>query len=74
MGWHILLLYLERGMNQEQRKLFAKGLVDLANLVAAALIFGQFVSGQPISIVLVFIGFIIAFGLYLAGYRFSRAI
>lgn len=74
MGWHILLLYLKRGMNQEQRKLFAKGLVDLANLVAAALIFGQFVSGQPISIVLVFIGFIIAFGLYLAGYRFSRAI
>lgn len=61
-------------MNQEQRKLFAKGLVDLANLVAAALIFGQFVSGQPISIVLVFIGFVIAFGLYLAGYRFSRAI
>ena len=59
-------------MNQEQRNLFAKGLVDLANLVAAALVFGQFVSGQPINFHIVLFGLIIAFALYLGGYWFSR--
>jgi len=37
-------------MSNEQRKLFAEKLLDLANIVAGALVFGQFVSGQVFSI------------------------
>jgi hypothetical protein len=34
-------------MQQKQRELFAKSMMDLGNLVAVALVFGQFVTGQP---------------------------
>jgi hypothetical protein len=34
-------------MQQTQRELFAKSLMDLGNVVAVALVFGQFVTGQP---------------------------
>jgi len=30
--------------------MFAKGMVDLANIVAGALVFGEFVSGDPVHI------------------------
>lgn len=59
-------------MNQEQRKLFAKGLVDLANLVAAAMVFGQFVSDSPVDFSTAAVGVIIALVFYCGGYWFSR--
>jgi hypothetical protein len=34
---------------QERRRLFREKLFDLANYVAAALVFGQFVGQQPIA-------------------------
>lgn len=59
-------------MNEKQRELFAKGMVDLANLVAAALIFGQFVSDSPFNLRSMSLGLISACALYLGGYWFSR--
>jgi hypothetical protein len=41
-------LSTHRTMKKEQRELFAKGLVDLANIGAGAMVFGQFVSGQRV--------------------------
>jgi hypothetical protein len=35
-------------MSEKQRDLFAKGMVDLANIVAGALVFGQLVSGHAV--------------------------
>lgn len=59
-------------MNEKQRELFAKGLVDLANVVAGALVFGQFVSGLPINFSIVVVGIISALVFYCGGYWFSR--
>lgn len=39
-----------------QRELLAEKLMDVANIAVAALIFGQFVSGQPFHIGLAVIG------------------
>ena len=36
-------------LNREQRELLADKLLDAANLAAAALFFGQFVTGTPFS-------------------------
>ena len=70
-----MALYLPLGiMNEKQRELFAKGMVDLANLAAAALIFGQFVSGLPFNFRSMSLGFISACALYLGGYLFSWGI
>jgi hypothetical protein len=46
-------------MDSSQRKLIAHGFVDLANLIAAALVFGQFVSRSS------FHGYVFAVGLFL---------
>jgi hypothetical protein len=37
------------GLTEKQRSLFGDKLLDPANLVAAALVFGQFVAQQPVS-------------------------
>ena len=59
-------------MQQKQRELFAKAMVDLANLVAVALVFGQFVTGQRFSVVAFGIGLIVTAALYFGGFTFSR--
>lgn len=52
-------------MSKSSRKLFAKGLIDLANLVAAALIFGQFVSDRKIDLNTILLGVTITIIFYL---------
>ena len=59
-------------MQQKQRELFAKSMMDLGNLVAVALVFGQFVTGQPFSVVTFGIGLIVTAALYFGGFTFSR--
>jgi hypothetical protein len=59
-------------MSNDQRQLFAKGSVDLANIVAGALVFGQFVTAQPLRISVFILGLLIAGALYGVAYRFSR--
>jgi hypothetical protein len=61
-----------RYMSNEQRQLFAKGSVDRANIVAGALVFGQFVTGQCLRIFVFILGLLIAGVLYEVAYRFSR--
>jgi hypothetical protein len=59
-------------MQQKPRELFAKSMMDLGNLVAVALVFGQFVTGQPLSMVACGIGLIVTAALYFGGFTFSR--
>ncbi len=59
-------------MQHKQRELFAKSMMDLGNLVAVALVFGQFVTSQPFSIVTFGIGLIVTAALYFGGFTFSR--
>jgi hypothetical protein len=59
-------------MTNEQRKVFAKGSIDLANIVAGALVFGQFVSEHSVSIWVFILGVLIAAVFYLVAYRFSK--
>jgi hypothetical protein len=51
-------------MQQKQRELFAKSTMDLANLVAVALVFGQFVTAQPFNLVAFGTGLIVTAALY----------
>jgi hypothetical protein len=37
-------------MSKEQRGLFAKIMVDTANIIAGAMVFGQFVSNQSVNV------------------------
>jgi hypothetical protein len=58
-------------MTQEQRQLFAKGAVGLGNIVAGALVFGQFLTDEPPRIIVMLIGVFGAFVFYRAAYEFS---
>jgi hypothetical protein len=73
------LMAIEKGtspqsqpMQQTQRELFAKSLMDLGNLIAVALVFGQFVTGQPCSMVAFGTGLIVTAALDFGGFTFSR--
>jgi hypothetical protein len=57
-------------MTAEESKMYAKGLVDLANISAGALIFGQFASGTGVSIWVLVMGFISTLTLYVGAHRF----
>ena len=46
----MLLVPQSKPMQQNQREMFSKGLIDLENLGIAALVFGQFVSGHGVDI------------------------
>ena len=59
-------------MTHAQRSLFAKGLVDLANIEAGALVFGQFIIDRPLQWGTLTLSIIIAFTLYLGAYGFSK--
>ena len=52
----------------EFRSKFSEKLMDLGNLVAAALVFGQFISGKEFSMTLFIIGIILMVALYTASY------
>ena len=47
-------------------------MMDLGNLVAVALVFGQFVTGQPFSVLAFGTGLIVTAALYFGGFTFSR--
>jgi len=59
-------------MEREQRVLLAKGLVDLANIVAGALVFGQFLTAQQFNTRAFGTGLLLTGALYLAGLGFSK--
>ena len=54
-------------MSHEQRTMIAKTVFDLANLVSIALVFGQFVSSQVLSIQVFLLGTSVASALYTGG-------
>ena len=58
-------------MQQKQRELFAKAMMDLGNLVAVALVFSQFVTAQPFSVVAFGTGLMVTAVLYFGGFTFS---
>ncbi len=59
-------------MSAKQRELFAKGAVELANIVVGALVFGQFLAGKPINISVFGIGTLLSCVFYLVAYKFSQ--
>ena len=59
-------------LSKNQRDLFAKGSVDLANVVAGAMVFGQFISGNFAGTGVIVLGIAIAGIFYLVAYRFSK--
>jgi len=59
-------------VSQSQRKLFAKGLVDLANIVAGAMVFGQFAFEQPINLRVIVLGILFTTTFYLGGLGVSK--
>lgn len=59
-------------MDSSQRKLIAQGFVDLANLIAAALVFGQFVSGSSFHSYVFAVGLFLTMTLYLVGTIFGK--
>jgi hypothetical protein len=59
-------------MDTAQRKLIAQGFVDLANLIPAALVFGQFVSESRFHGYVFAVGLFFTVTLYLVGTRFSK--
>jgi uncharacterized membrane protein len=59
-------------MQQKQRELFAKSMMDLGNLVAVALVFGQFITAHGFNVVAFGTGLIVTAALYFGGFTFSR--
>ena len=59
-------------MSRDLRKLYAEGLINLANIVAGALVFGQFVSNRIIDSGIVVLGLVFTFVFYFAAYVFSE--
>lgn len=59
-------------MTYEQRKLFAEGMINLANIVAGALIFGQLISGHGVDFGIISLGIIFTCVFYFVSYLFSK--
>jgi hypothetical protein len=59
-------------MSQKQRDLFSKGMVDLANIIAGALVFGQLVSGQVVDMGKMVLGIMLAGVFYVGAFSFSN--
>jgi hypothetical protein len=58
-------------LNQRQREILAEKLIDLANIVAGALVIGQVVSDKFDTISFIF-GLLVTGVLYLVGLEFSK--
>jgi hypothetical protein len=65
-------LYAIFQMKKEQRDLSAKALVDLANIGAGAMMFGQFVSGQKVDGGVMVLGLAFALILYVRAFSVSK--
>ena len=59
-------------MTHEQRRMFAKGVIDLANIGAGALVFGQLISGKPLDFGLIVLGIVVTLTLYGSAYLLSH--
>lgn len=59
-------------MTHEQRRMFAKGVIDLANIGAGALVFGQLISGKPLDFGLIALGIVVTLTLYGSAYLLSH--
>lgn len=59
-------------MQQKQREWFAKSMLELGNLVAVALVFGQFLTAQPFHGIAFGTGLLVTAALYFGGFTFSR--
>jgi hypothetical protein len=58
--------------SDDQRARIGEKLLDLGNIAAGALLFGQFISSRPFDIQLAISGVIVVIGLYLIGLRVMR--
>ena len=58
--------------NANHRKIFAEKLLELANIAAGALIFGQFISGKELSLLLVLVGLVTLIFSYVTAYRILK--
>ena len=59
-------------LSEHQRNMFAQGLIELANIEAGALVFGQFISGLRVNGRVVGVGIVVALLLYLGAYAFTK--
>jgi len=59
-------------LSPEFAKLLSDKLMDLGNLAAIALVFGQFISGQPINIGTLTFGLIFIILCYIVSYRLNK--
>ena len=59
-------------MSELQKKFFAKGFVDLANIGAGAMVFGQFVSGNFLDGRVIALGILVTIMFYAAAYELSK--
>ena len=60
-------------MTADESKMYAKGLIDLANISAGALSFGHFASAQVVSIGLLLLGILTTLALYGVAHLFYVA-
>ena len=58
-------------MQLMQREMFSKGLIDVANLCLAALVFGQLASDHAVDIGLVVLGIVFWIILYVGAFSMS---
>jgi hypothetical protein len=58
-------------MQQQQREMFSKGLIDVGNLCLAALVFGQLASGGTIHIRQMGLGVALWIALYIGAFSMS---
>jgi hypothetical protein len=58
-------------MQQAQREMFSKGLIDVANLSLAALVFGQLTAGKVVDIGLMVLGVVFWIIIYIGAFSMS---
>jgi hypothetical protein len=58
-------------MQQHQRDMFSKGLIDVANLCLAALVFGQLTSGEVVDVGLLVLGIVFWVIIYMGAFSMS---
>ena len=58
-------------LRQTQRRLFANGLVDLGNLIAGALVFGELISPDPVRGIIIGLGVALTLVSYFGAHSLS---
>lgn len=59
-------------VKKEFRARFSEKLLDLGNIAAGAMIFGQFISGNELSVKLIIVGFVLTIVSYIISYIISE--